>query len=83
MATEKAAMPEQTIREKAYHLWEQHGRPSGRDVEFWSRAAAMLATVKPSKAKRTKPAADQPAPTVTDKPVADKPAARRRTKSAA
>ncbi len=29
---------EQRIRERAYHLWEQDGRPQGRDLEYWERA---------------------------------------------
>lgn len=29
---------EQRIRERAYHLWEQDGRPHGRDTEYWERA---------------------------------------------
>jgi hypothetical protein len=29
---------EQRVRERAYALWEQAGRPSGRDAEFWQRA---------------------------------------------
>lgn len=34
---------EQRIRERAYHLWEQDGRPHGRDREFWERARALVA----------------------------------------
>jgi hypothetical protein len=26
------------IRARAHELWEQHGRPTGRDVEFWLQA---------------------------------------------
>lgn len=26
------------IRVRAYHLWEEDGRPEGRDTEFWERA---------------------------------------------
>jgi hypothetical protein len=33
---------EQRIRELAYHLWEQEGRPYGRDVEFWQRARELV-----------------------------------------
>jgi hypothetical protein len=36
--------PEDRIRERAYHLWEASGRPSGREVEFWHRAREMIAT---------------------------------------
>jgi hypothetical protein len=32
----------QTIRERAYHLWEADGRPDGRDTEFWERARALI-----------------------------------------
>jgi Protein of unknown function (DUF2934) len=34
---------EQRIRELAYRLWEQDGRPHGRDVEFWQRARELVA----------------------------------------
>jgi hypothetical protein len=27
------------IRRRAYHLWEQAGRPEGRDLEFWQQAS--------------------------------------------
>jgi len=30
------------IRERAYQLWEQAGRPEGGDVEFWERARAQV-----------------------------------------
>lgn len=33
---------EQRIRERAYHLWEQEGRPHGRDVEYWERARELV-----------------------------------------
>ena len=29
-------------RARARELWEQHGRPTGRDVEFWLQAEAEL-----------------------------------------
>lgn len=32
------------IRERAYHIWEASGGPSGRDEEFWQRACEMVAT---------------------------------------
>lgn len=31
---------EERIRTRAYFLWEQAGRPEGRDLEFWERAQA-------------------------------------------
>ena len=36
---------EHAIREQAYYLWEQDGRPMGRDAEYWQRAV-VLATPK-------------------------------------
>ena len=33
---------EAAIREKAYLLWEEDGRPSGRDTEFWMRAKVAV-----------------------------------------
>ena len=37
--------PQPTIEEiaaKAYAIWEQEGRPAGRDMEFWLRAEVEL-----------------------------------------
>jgi hypothetical protein len=34
---------EQTIRERAYALWEQDGRPEGRSVAHWSQAEMEVA----------------------------------------
>jgi hypothetical protein len=33
---------EARIRERAYKLWEQDGRPEGRDAEFWERAEELI-----------------------------------------
>ena len=38
-----AAADEAAIREQAYYFWEQDGRPTGREMEYWSRAAVALA----------------------------------------
>jgi hypothetical protein len=32
----------QEIRVRAHELWEQHGRPAGRDEEFWLQAESEL-----------------------------------------
>lgn len=37
------AADEAAIREQAYLLWEQEGRPAGREVEFWTRAEVAVA----------------------------------------
>lgn len=31
------------IRDRAYHLWLDAGRPHGRDAEFWERASTLIA----------------------------------------
>lgn len=33
---------EQRIRERAYHLWEQDGKPHGRSEEYWERARELI-----------------------------------------
>jgi hypothetical protein len=37
-----ANVPESRIRARAHELWEQHGRPHGRDEEFWLCAEREL-----------------------------------------
>ena len=32
------------IRERAYALWEQEGRPQGREWDHWTRAAGEIET---------------------------------------
>ena len=34
---------ESAIREQAYFLWEQDGRPEGREMEYWQRATVVAA----------------------------------------
>lgn len=33
---------EETIRERAYAIWEQSGRPEGRSLAHWSQAQAEI-----------------------------------------
>jgi DUF2934 family protein len=33
---------EARIRARAYHLWEEDGRPEGREAEFWERAETLI-----------------------------------------
>ncbi len=33
---------EEHVRRRAYQLWEQEGRPEGRDTAHWSQAEAEL-----------------------------------------
>jgi hypothetical protein len=37
-----ARRPKQEITARAHELWEQHGRPTGRDLEFWLQAEREL-----------------------------------------
>ena len=30
------------VRDRAYHLWEQAGRPQGREHEFWAQASQEI-----------------------------------------
>lgn len=34
---------ERRIRDRAYRIWEEEGRPAGRDVDHWLRAAQEVA----------------------------------------
>jgi Protein of unknown function (DUF2934) len=34
---------ENRIRERAYKLWEENGRPHGRDADFWQQAEDLIA----------------------------------------
>jgi hypothetical protein len=52
------------IREQAYYFWEQDGRPSGRETEYWMRAVVAVtgksqleALAKPAPKKIAKPKA--------------------------
>ena len=70
------------IREKAYYLWEEDGKPHGRDQEYWQRAMVALS----SKAKMdTLPKAAPKKPKAEAKPIPVKAklkAAASKTKSA-
>ncbi len=33
---------EEAIRERAYAIWEKEGRPHGKDIDHWHRAAAEI-----------------------------------------
>ncbi len=36
------ATREQAIRERAYAMWEDEGRPDGRELDHWHRAEAEI-----------------------------------------
>jgi hypothetical protein len=33
---------EEKIRKRAYELWEENGRPHGRDIELWEQAEDLV-----------------------------------------
>ena len=78
---------EQAIRERAYQLWENDGRPDGRSVDYWLEAARQLedeggsaatkAVNKPATSRRAAPSAPHkpPAPMRKRKATAKKIAA--------
>lgn len=55
------AHSETVIAARAYQIWEQQGRPHGRDREHWLQAVTELATTpakgNPRTAPKAKPAA--------------------------
>ncbi|WP_062015044.1 DUF2934 domain-containing protein [Aureimonas sp. AU4] len=40
------------VRERAYFLWEEAGRPYGREFEFWARASGEIETDRRAAAER-------------------------------
>jgi hypothetical protein len=34
---------ERKVRERAYSIWEEEGRPQGKDRQHWERAAQLVA----------------------------------------
>jgi hypothetical protein len=43
MTPEEEAALAQRIRERAYRLWEEEGRPPGRALDHWDRARTLIA----------------------------------------
>ena len=39
---EEVRITDERVRLRAYHLWEQDGRPHGRNDEYWRRALAEI-----------------------------------------
>ncbi|MBS7810708.1 DUF2934 domain-containing protein [Roseococcus pinisoli] len=40
--TDQSTLVEQRIRETAYRLWEEAGRPEGQEQHFWLQAEAEI-----------------------------------------
>ncbi len=45
------------IARVAYQLWEEHGKPVGRDLEFWLEAERQFRTFSNTPRPKAKPAA--------------------------
>lgn len=41
-ALSNPAIPDAAVAERAYGIWEQEGRPEGREIEHWLRAEAEI-----------------------------------------
>ena len=54
---------DERIRRKAYHLWVEEGRPSGRDADHWERAREEIA--REGSPEQRAPPAVQTEPVVT------------------
>jgi hypothetical protein len=64
------------IREQAYYFWEQDGRPSGRETEYWMRAVVAVT------GKSQLETLAKPAPKTAAKPKAEvKPKAAAKSKA--
>jgi hypothetical protein len=53
---------EEQIKELAYQMWEQEGRPEGRDVEHYFAAKQMLEEQEAAQARASRPWSKSPAP---------------------
>lgn len=59
------------IKDLAFRLWDQHGRPDGRDLEFWLKAEAQIdAPVKVAPKAKAAPKSKAAAPMPAVKPAA-------------
>jgi hypothetical protein len=59
---------EQRIRERAYHLWLEDGRPEGRELEYWERARELQGMAESAGSGQLPNPGTEPPPT-GDEPV--------------
>ena len=55
-------LTEEQIKEQAYQMWEQQGRPEGKDVEYYFAAKQMLEEQEAAQARASRPWVTSPAP---------------------
>jgi hypothetical protein len=78
---------EERIRTRAYELWESEGRPEGREVDHWLKAAQELADEQERASVAAAPRARKPRTATAGTPAkrtataAASPAGRSRTRS--
>ena len=51
----EAATPETAIRQRAYAIWEEEGRPDGREWDHWERALREIVCAEPPAPKSKAP----------------------------
>ncbi len=61
------------VRRRAYEIWEEQGRPQGRDVEHWLRAEAELTAARPAPAAARAPSNEGATKAVVRRRQAPKP----------
>lgn len=66
MTTDTEQDVEQRIRQRAQKIWEEEGRPEGRDKEHWARAAFAVTTKDAQQSTRE---AAEPSRTESEKPA--------------
>jgi len=62
---------EERVRLEAYRLWEESGRPHGRDAEFWDQACALVSKQAASSARPAEPAKAAASPRKARKKAAE------------
>jgi Protein of unknown function (DUF2934) len=53
ISSDEPTIREQAIRERAYAIWEEEGRPEGRGLDHWLRAQGEVHTNTEQEASRT------------------------------
>lgn len=61
------------IRDAAYRIWEEEGRPEGRDLDHWLKAEALVPEAAPARKPRAPRAKAVEAPEPAKAPKAGKP----------
>lgn len=75
MTAARAPGTEPTIAERAYSIWEEEGRPHGRDRAHWERAERELSGPPPAAAGIDAPVAAPADPAAPPKPARTRKAA--------